>query len=220
MPDLQPSSTVVRGANRIPYYDDNVQLLVRRDFSQLQKEEYIQNDEILGNVNKNLNTVRRQVQIIEDSSQRKGNTLFLLNAVLTALLIAFIPVVLYMKGILGYGVFSIIIIVITIVFMIVIFFNLKSVRSRTANRFSSRNFDVPEAANELKPSASSCPLTPDQQKQIEDTKKNKSIQEISDLENEVKRLMETKNASRESRDKLETLRKELSEKYRALYPNA
>lgn len=203
----------------IPYYTDNVQLLVRRNFTNLQKEEYDQNADILGNVDKNLNTVRRQVQIIEDSSQRKGNTLFLLNAVLTALLISFIPVVLFVKGIIGYGVFSIFIIVITLLFLVVILFNLKSVRSRVANRFSSRNFDVPEVAGELKPADSQCPMTQEAKDRIAAEKRDKSIQEINDLENEINRLTEEKNVSKESREKLENARAELSRRYREMYPS-
>jgi len=220
VPDISSGYGLQRGTGtNIPYYNDNVQLLVRRNFTELQKEEYDQNADILGNVDKNLNTVRRQVQIIEDSSQRKGNTLFLLNAVLTALLLSFIPVILFVKGIIGYGVFSIIIITITLLFLVVVFFNLKSVRSRTANRFSSRNFDVPEVLDELKPSDSQCPQTPEAIESIAQQKRDKSVQEINDLESEINRLTEEKNVSKESRDKLENARAELSRRYKEMYPS-
>ena len=221
VPDISSGYGLQRGTGtNIPYYNDNVQLLVRRKFTELQKEEYDQNADILGNVNKNLNTVRRQVQIIEDSSQRKGNTLFILNAVLTALLLSFIPVILFVKGIIGYGVFSIIIITITLLFLVIVFFNLKSVRSRTANRFSSRNFDVPDVLGELKPAADSqCPQTPEAIERNAQQKRDKSVQEINDLENEISRLTEKKNVSKESRNKLESARAELSRRYKEMYPN-
>lgn len=197
----------------LPYYDDHVRRLVRRNFSDIQKDEYERNMNDLGSVDKNLNTVRRQVQIIEDSSQRKGNTLFLLNVVLTALILSFIPVVLYMKGIIGYGVFSIIIIAITLLFVTVLFFNMLSVRKRTANRFSTRNFNTPEVMEEVSPPPTECPLTPAAQESKNRMKEQKDIQEINDLENEIKRLETEKKTSEESKKKLEVMKTELRTRY-------
>ena len=124
----------------VPIFNDAVQIEVRNKVLNNQTEEIVKNERLLDNVDVDLNTLRRQVEIIEDSSLRKANHLFLLKTLLTFAGILFIPLLLKSQGVMPepYGTYSIYAII--AIFVIIILYNIKSYMSRNNNRFSLRNF--------------------------------------------------------------------------------
>ena len=63
----------------VPIFNDAVQIQVRNRVLNNQVEEITKNERLLENADADLTTIRRQVEIIEDSSLRKANHLFLLK---------------------------------------------------------------------------------------------------------------------------------------------
>ena len=124
----------------VPIFNDAVQIQVRNRVLNNQAEEITKNERLLENADADLTTIRRQVEIIEDSSLRKANHLFLLKTVLTFSGLLFIPLVLKSQGVIPepYGTYSIY--ALLAMFFIVVFYNMSSVSTRNNNRFSLRNF--------------------------------------------------------------------------------
>jgi hypothetical protein len=124
----------------VPIFNDAVQIQVRNRVLNNQAEEISKNERLLENADADLTTIRRQVEIIEDSSLRKANHLFLLKTLLTFSGLLFIPLVLKSQGVIPepYGTYSVYAII--AVFLIIVLYNMKSVWSRNNNRFTLRNF--------------------------------------------------------------------------------
>lgn len=124
----------------VPIFNDAVQIQVRNRVLNNQAEEITKNERLLENADADLTTIRRQVEIIEDSSLRKANHLFLLKTLLTFSGLLFIPLVLKSQGVIPepYGTYSVYAII--AVFLIIVLYNMKSVWSRNNNRFTLRNF--------------------------------------------------------------------------------
>jgi hypothetical protein len=124
----------------VPIFNDAVQIQVRNRVLNNQAEEISKNERLLESADADLTTIRRQVEIIEDSSLRKANHLFLLKTLLTFSGLLFLPLVLKSQGIIAepYATHSIYVII--GLFIIIVIYNLKSVLTRNDNRFSLRNF--------------------------------------------------------------------------------
>jgi hypothetical protein len=124
----------------VPIFNDAVQIQVRNRVLNNQSEEISKNERLIENADADLTTLRRQVEIIEDSSLRKANHLFLLKTVLTMVGLSFILVLLTKQNLLPepYGTYSLYAII--VIFLYVIYANLSSARARNKNRFSLRDF--------------------------------------------------------------------------------
>ena len=72
-------------AEKIPIFNDPVQLEVRNHVIKLESDEIIKSRRDIANLDKDINTTRRQVEIIQDNSLRKSNTIFLLKTSITYL---------------------------------------------------------------------------------------------------------------------------------------
>ena len=124
----------------VPIFNDAVQIQVRNRVLNNQAEEITKNERLLENADADLTTIRRQVEIIEDSSLRKANHLFLLKTLLTFSGLLFIPLVLKSQGVIPepHGTYSIYALI--ALFFVIVIYNMKSVWSRNNNRFTLRNF--------------------------------------------------------------------------------
>ena len=122
----------------VPIFNDAVQIQVRNRVLNNQVEEITKNERLLENADADLTTIRRQVEIIEDSSLRKANHLFLLKTLLTFSGLLFIPLVLKSQGVIPepYGTYSIYAII--AIFVIIIFYNISFRFSITIIRSKSR----------------------------------------------------------------------------------
>jgi len=124
----------------VPIFNDAVQIQVRNRVLNNQAEEITKNERLLENVDVDLNTLRRQVEIIEDSSLRKANHLFLLKTLMTFAGLLFIPLLLRSQNIIQEPYSTNSIYVIITIFVVIIIYNLTSVMTRNKNRFTLRNF--------------------------------------------------------------------------------
>jgi hypothetical protein len=124
----------------VPIFNDAVQIQVRNRVLDNQSEELSKNERLIENADADLTTLRRQVEIIEDSSLRKANHLFLLKTIMTFAGLLFIPILLTRQNVISEtkGYYSIIAII--AIFFIIVFYNMISVWKRNNNRFSLRNF--------------------------------------------------------------------------------
>ena len=127
-------------SQKIPIFNDPVQLEVRNHVIKLESDEIIKSRRDLQILDNDLNTTRRQVEIIQDNSERQSNNIFLLKTILTYLALILIPLLLSFKGYISSNVIFYITIGLTILFGIIIFYNLRSVMNRDPNRFSTRDF--------------------------------------------------------------------------------
>jgi len=129
-------------AEKIPIFNDPVQLQVREHVLKLEKNEINQSKKHIQHLNSDINTIRRQIEIIEDQSLRQNNGLFLLKLSITYLSLILIPILLAMKNIIAWTFLKIYWIGLSVLVGIIVYFNLRSVWKRNYNRFSLRNFDA------------------------------------------------------------------------------
>lgn len=130
--------------NIVPKFTEEQQLNIHESLSELQNSEIRQSRQNLENLDKDINTIRRQVEIIENSSLKKGNTIFIFKTTLTFLCVFVILKLLARSEIIpqtvalyGGAIFG-------LISLFVILLNLKSVWSRDNNRFNVRKFNKPE----------------------------------------------------------------------------
>ena len=128
--------------SKVPLFNTPVQLEVRNQVLKIQNEEMNNTSVNLEIIEKDLNTYRRQVEIIQNSSLIKSNHIFILKTILSALALLIIPLILHVKQILDKTPFLIITGVIGALASIVIFYNLVSVYNRDSNKFTNRQFDT------------------------------------------------------------------------------
>jgi len=200
----------------VPIFNEPVQSEVRSEVLKLQSKELISGRQDLEVLDKDINTIRRQVEIIQDSSLRKENTIFLLKTLLTYFSLVFIPLILTYKQFISRMTLTYIFIGLTILFAIIIYYNIRSLLSRDPMRFSSRDF-----TKTMKPSSkpSKCVsnvsrrLTP---QQIEINQKN---QELELLQNRLKELEEKKKELDSMRKEYDYQGRLLEEKYLEKYPD-
>jgi Skp family chaperone for outer membrane proteins len=167
-------------------------------------------------LDKDINTLRRQVEIIQDSSLRKENSIFILKTSLTYLCLIFIPLILAYKQMFSWMTLTYIVIAITILFAIIIYYNLRSVMSRDPMRFSVRTFGDTMAPS-IRPkkcvSRLAKVLTPQER-------------EINTKKAELDRINQTLNELNEKKTELETKKREfdyqeqqLAQKFTQRYPD-
>ena len=203
-------------ASYTPIFNDPVQSQVRSEVLKLQSKELIRGREDLDVLDKDINTMRRQVEIIQDSSLRKENTIFLLKTALTYLSLAFIPLILAGKKYITWMTFTIIFIVITVLFAIIIYYNLRSVMSRDNMRFSLRDF-----GESMKPSTKPKKCISTLAKRLTPQQR-----EINEKNQELERIQSKLNELDEKKKELESMKKEydyqgklLEEKYAQKFPD-
>jgi uncharacterized membrane protein len=125
-----------------PIFTSPVQLQVRNEVLKIQTDEYSKANIINDVLNKDINTMRRQVEIIEDSSLRKNNTIFVLKTFMTYFVLILIPILLAVKGIINKIILYIILGILTLLLLIVIGYNTVSIMKRDKNRFMSKRFKM------------------------------------------------------------------------------
>ena len=128
--------------SKVPLFNTPVQLEVRNQVLKIQNEEMNNTSVNMEIIEKDLNTYRRQVEIIQNSSLIKSNHIFILKTILSALALLIIPLILHVKQILDKTPFLIITGVIGALAAVVIFYNLVSVYNRDSNKFTNRQFDA------------------------------------------------------------------------------
>jgi len=127
-------------AKLIPIFNDPVQLEVRDHVLKIERKEISQSKKEIQGLDNDINTIRRQIEIIEDQSLRQNNGLFLLKLCITYLSLILIPILLAMKEMVSWTFLKFYMIGISIIFGIIVFFNIRSVWRRNYNRYSLRNF--------------------------------------------------------------------------------
>lgn len=205
------------GSN-IPLFNTPVQLEVRNQVLKIQEEEMNNTSVNLEIIEKDLNTQRRQVEIIQNSSLIKSNHIFILKTILSALALLTIPLILHVKQILDKTPFLIITGVIVTIAAVVIFYNLVSVYNRDPNKFTNRKFD---AKNTMAPSNKPLKCVTNETKRLNSLQKEMKLKEaeldaleqkIKDLDIERQTLIDTRkqNISKDA---------ELVNKYKTAYPS-
>ena len=134
--------TITYGKRLAPIFTSPVQLQVRDEVLKIQTEEYSKANIINDVLNKDINTMRRQVEIIEDSSLRKNNTIFILKTFMTYFVLILIPILLAVKGLINTMILYIIVGFLTLLLLIVIIYNITSIMKRDRNRFMTKRFKL------------------------------------------------------------------------------
>ena len=127
--------------SQIPLFNNPVQLEVRNQVLKIQGDEIKNTQQNIEIIEKDLNTQRRQVEIIQNSSLIKANHIFILKTALSALSLSIIPLILFKKSIIDSTQFLVITGIVGFFATVVIFYNLVSVYNRDPNRFMNRQFD-------------------------------------------------------------------------------
>ena len=202
--------------SNIPIFNDPVQLEVRNQVLKLQSDEIVQGRHKIDNMDKDLNTLRRQVEIIQDSSLRKSNTLFILQTVLTFLILLFIPMILAYKQYIDRRIFTYIAIVLSILFALILFYNLRSVWNRDPNRFSIRNF-----GDTMKPSKSATKCVSNLSRRLSprDLELRQRAKQLDTLDERLKKIEEDKKELEMKTQELDRKEKELQQQYYQQYPD-
>ncbi len=173
--------------SQIPLFNTPVQLEVRNQVLKIQAEEMQNTEENLEILEKDLNTQRRQVEIIQNSSLIKSNHIFILKTILSALALLIIPLILYNKQILDKTPFMIISGIISILLVVVLYYNLVSVYNRDPNRFNNRQFD---SKNTMAPSKKPLKCVTNDTKRLNNLQKEMKQKEaeLDMLEEKIKDL--------------------------------
>jgi hypothetical protein len=198
-------------AQKVPIFNDPVQLEVRNHVIKLESDEIIKSRRDIADLDKDINTTRRQVEIIQNDSLSKSNSIFLLKTSLTYLCLILIPILLAVKQYISWKVLLYFAIGLTILFGIVVFFNIRSVLSRDANRYSSRKFTSSEPV--AQPIKCVKKLTP-QQKELEQQKKK-----LNSLDAKLKLVEQQQSNIVSKRNKIGFESKQLETQYKSQFPN-
>jgi hypothetical protein len=203
-------------SKKIPIFNDPIQLEVRNHVIKLESDEIIKSRRDLEILDNDINTTRRQVEIIQDNSERQSNNIFLLKTILTYLALILIPLLLSSKGYISAGIITYIVIGITILFGIIIFYNLRSVMSRDPNRFSIRNFGAT-----MKPSsqATKCVSNPKTKLNPEEREIQSKLEQLKGLDTQLN-IIESRRKEIDLRRKdLDSEASQLEAKFNAQFPN-
>jgi hypothetical protein len=133
---------ITSGKQLAPIFTSPVQLQVRNEVLKIQTDEYSKANIINDVLNKDINTMRRQVEIIEDSSLRKNNSIFILKTLMTYFVLILIPILLAVKGLINTVILYIIVGFLTLLLLIVIIYNTVSIMKRDKNRFMNKRFKL------------------------------------------------------------------------------
>lgn len=202
---------------QIPLFNTPVQLEVRNQVLKIQGEEMNNVQQNLEILERDLNTQRRQVEIIQNSSLIKSNHIFILKTILSALALSIIPLLLFVKQIIDKTQFMIIIGIIGAFVAVILFYNLMSVSKRDPNRFMNRQFDT---TNTMAPTRKPLKCVTNETKRMNSMQKeikekeaelDALEQKIKDLDFEKQELIDKKrqNISRDA---------ELVKQWRTAYP--
>jgi hypothetical protein len=203
-----------------PVYNSNVQLEVRNRVLNKQMNQINKNENLLEKADIDLNTLRRQAEIVNDSALRKANNLFILRTVMTFLGLAFIPLILKSQDIISGDNTLKILGVLTIIALVVLLFNFKSVIIRTSNRFNVRNFDQPNAdlpikkVNKLR---SKCKPKIKKSDGLVEFEKRQNI--LKAIESRYKFIPKKNNRINTQINNLEQIEKQLIDEYKKLDPD-
>ena len=125
-----------------PIFTSPVQLQVRNEVLKIQTDEYSKANIMNDVLNKDITTMRRQVEIIEDSALRKNNTVFVLKTFMTYFVLILIPILLAVKGLIGKFILYIILAILTLLLLLVVGYNTASIMKRDKNRFMNKRFKM------------------------------------------------------------------------------
>jgi hypothetical protein len=203
-------------SQKIPIFNDPVQLEVRNHVIKLESDEIIKSRRDLEILDNDLNTTRRQVEIIQDNSERQSNNIFLLKTILTYLALILIPLLLSFKGYISSKVIFYIVIGLTILFGIIIFYNLRSVMSRDANRFSIRDF-----GKTMKPSsqATKCVSNPKSRLTPEEREIQSKLDQLKGLDAQLNIIEKRRMEIDLRRKDLDAEASNLEAKFNSQFPN-
>jgi hypothetical protein len=133
---------ITSGKQLVPIFTSPVQLQVRNEVLKIQTDEYSKANIMNDILNKDITTMRRQVEIIEDSSLRKNNSIFILKTFMTYFVLILIPILLAVKGLINTTILYIIVGFLTLLLVIVIIYNTVSIMKRDRNRFMTKRFKM------------------------------------------------------------------------------
>lgn len=203
-------------SQKIPIFNDPVQLEVRNHVIKLESDEIIKSRRDLEIIDNDLNTTRRQVEIIQDNSERQSNNIFLLKTILTYLALILIPLLLSFKGYISSKVIFYIVIGLTILFGIIIFYNLRSVMSRDPNRFSIRDF-----GKTMRPSsqATKCVSNPKSRLTPEEREIQSKLDQLKGLDAQLNIIEKRRMEIDLRRKDLDTEASNLEAKFNSQFPN-
>lgn len=203
--------------SKIPLFNTPVQLEVRNQVLKIQQEEMNNTSVNLEIIEKDLNTQRRQVEIIQNSSLIKSNHIFILKTILSALALLIIPLILHVKQILDKTTFLIITGVIGALAAVVIFYNLVSVYNRDPNKFTNRQFD---AKNTMAISSKPLKCVTNETKKLNSLQKEMRLKEaeLDALEQKIKDLDIERQTLIDKKKQNSARDKELQDQWKIAYP--
>jgi hypothetical protein len=202
-------------SQKVPIFNDPVQLEVRNHVIKLESDEIVKSRRDLEILDSDINTTRRQVEIIQDNSLRQSNNIFLLKTILTYFGLILIPLLLSVKGYVSKGIITYIIIGLTVVFGIIILYNLRSVMSRDPNRFTLRDF-----GKTMKPSTTStkCVNNPKSKITPEEREIQNKVDQLKSLDAQLKIIEDRRREIDLKRKDLDTEASNIEAKFNAQYP--
>lgn len=112
-----------------------------------QHREMTRNNKKLGNIKQDVLTLRRQVEIAQDETWRRNNKLFLLKTLFTYLLGLMIPLILLKNDKISQQRASIVLMVLTVLFALVVMWNLFHARNRHNLRYNLRHWSSPKLSD-------------------------------------------------------------------------
>jgi hypothetical protein len=124
-------------------YNDLSKINTRDKIIEIQGSKMDNNRKKIKTITKDLLTVRRQVEIEQDSALRKSNYIFLLKMFLTYLIILFIFIILNKQGLLPSILFTGLSSLLTFILIVIVVYNLRSVYHRESMKFDTRWFHQP-----------------------------------------------------------------------------
>ena len=112
-----------------------------------QDREMERNEKKLGNIKQDVLTLRRQVEIAQDETWRRNNKLFLLKTFFTFLLSIMIPLILVKNDKLSMKRASFAIMILSVLFSLVVLWNLFHGRNRNNLRYNLRHWSSPKLSD-------------------------------------------------------------------------
>lgn len=112
-----------------------------------QDREMNRNEKKIGSIKQDVLTLRRQVEIAQDETWRRNNKLFLLKSLFTYLLGVMIPLILLKNDKLSMKRTSISIMVLTVLFALIILWNLFHGKNRHKLRYNLRHWSSPKLSD-------------------------------------------------------------------------
>lgn len=199
MGDLPSSSS----GELAPIFTSPVQLQVRNEVLKIQTDEYSRANIVNDVLNKDINTMRRQVEIIEDSSLRKNNTVFILKTFMTYFVLILIPILLTVKGLIGKFILYIVVGILTLLLLIVVVYNTVSIMKRDKNRFMNKRFEMDPKLLLTAGKSHKCILS-------DEARLSPEEKQIKEYEQELLKLTKNLNTLSEQRATLTKNQKEIS----------